>query len=156
MGYVSTYRLPESELERILVTLAAHLDRSGVDALVLELSDGLLQAEGAALLRSPRFRAITDGVILAASDAMGAIAGVRRLLRHGLPVAGLSGVLTDSPLQGTEARTETSLPTYTNASLGRAPVSRAILARVRKFRTNNGAAHARSSDTTEPGKLAVS
>lgn len=109
-GYASTHRVPLHELERILVTLTAHLQQAGMDAIVLEVADGLFQEETAALLCSPVFRKSIDGIIFAAGDAMGAATGVNWLYDHDLPVIAVSGALTASPLAIREARGATGLP----------------------------------------------
>ncbi|MBW2422196.1 MAG: DUF1611 domain-containing protein [Deltaproteobacteria bacterium] len=127
-GLVSTYRVPLAEIEGVLVTLMAHLTKSGVDAAVLEVADGILQPETAALLESEVFRGIAGGILFTAQDAMGAVAGTGWLKQRNLPVIGLSGVLTAAPLQRTEASAATGLPTYTRADLADADVARKILA----------------------------
>lgn len=109
-GFASTHRVPPDTLERILVTLTAHLQRDGVDAMVLEVADGLFQEETASLLCSPAFRQSVDGIIFAAGDAMGAATGVNWLYDHKLPVIAISGTLTASPLAMREARGATGLP----------------------------------------------
>jgi len=77
---------------------------------VLEIADGLFQAETAALVASPRFARAVDGVLFAGSDALGVALGTRRLADLGLPVAGVTGVVTASPLATREAATATGLP----------------------------------------------
>src|SRR3990172_11108117 len=62
-GYASTYLVPLPELERIATTLVCEMASAGVDGILLEGADGLLQHQTAALLRSPRFRALTDGFL---------------------------------------------------------------------------------------------
>lgn len=152
-GFVSTYRVALPDLERILVTLTAHLARASVDAVILEVADGVLQVETAALLESRVFKAIVGGVFFAAADAMGAVAGVNWLTQRGLPIAGLGGVLTASPLQRLEALAATGMPTYTREDLAQAPVARGILAGVRKLRMIQGGVNARADsqeiDSTE-------
>ena len=49
-GYASTYRVPLAELQSIATILISRLHQAGVDAIVLEIADGLYQAETAALL----------------------------------------------------------------------------------------------------------
>lgn len=109
-GFASTHRVPLDDLERILATLTAHLQRAGVEAIVLEVADGLFQEETAALLCSSVFRKSIDGIIFAAGDAMGAATGVNWLYDHDLPVIAVSGALTASPLAMREARGATGLP----------------------------------------------
>jgi hypothetical protein len=138
VGHVSTYRLPLPELERVLVNLVSHVARTEVDAIVLEIADGVLQQETAALLQSRVFSDLVGGVMLAAGDATGAVACNDWLARHNIPVLGLGGVLTAAPLQRSEAEAATGLPTYTREDLAQAQVARAILAKARRLRLING------------------
>lgn len=103
-GHASTYRLDSAEVLDVLTLLTGHLAAAGVDVVVLEISDGVFQGETAALLADPRFAAAVDGIVFAGRDALGAVAGVRRLRSAGLPVLAVSGVLTASPLAAREAR----------------------------------------------------
>ena len=80
-GLVSTYRVAPAEMEQVLVTLTTQLTKAGVDAVVLEVADGVLQSETAALLESPAFRSIAGAILFAARDSMGAVAGVQWLSR---------------------------------------------------------------------------
>ncbi|MBA2470484.1 MAG: DUF1611 domain-containing protein [Chloroflexia bacterium] len=109
-GYPSTYKVPLPEVEQIVSTLTGHLAAGGAEAIILEVADGLYQYETACLLASPNFRAQVDGVIFAAGDAMGATAGVNWLQDHGLPVAGVGGLLTASPLAMREAVAAVDVP----------------------------------------------
>lgn len=126
-GHISTYRVDTPELERVMLTLIAHLTKAGVDAIVLEVADGVLQGETAALLESESFRQTVDGVLFTAVDSMGAMAGVDWLRRRGIRIAGLSGVLTAAPLQSSEATTVTGLETYTREDLAQAETARFLL-----------------------------
>lgn len=126
-GVVSTSLLPAIEVQRILVTLVDHLARSRVGAMVLEIADGVLQPETAELLESQAFRDVVAGILFTASDAMGAVAGYAWLTSRNLPVIGLSGVLTSSPLQRRESSIETRLPVYSRQDLGRAKTAIEIL-----------------------------
>jgi len=116
-GAVSTYLAPPAEVRRIFVTLVAHLVRSRVDAIVLELADGVLQGETAALLESPVFKEVVGGILFTAGDAMGAVAGVTWLKNRNLPPIGLGGVLTSSPLQRQESSKATGLPVFSRQDL---------------------------------------
>lgn len=109
-GFASTYRISCKELERIATTLIGHLGSASVDVIVLEIADGLFQQETAALLSSPVFASNVDGLIFAANDAIGAAAGVDWLRARNLPVLGISGILSRSPLATREAAIATALP----------------------------------------------
>jgi len=118
-GFPSTYRLDSDTLARIFTLLTGELVRTGAEVLVLEVADGLYQPETAALIDSGVFRQGVDGVILAVSDAMGAVAGHGRLMARQLPLLGLSGVLSASPLACDEASTQTGLPVLDLEALAR-------------------------------------
>ena len=129
------------------MSLVAHLAKAGVDAIVLEIADGVLQRETAALLDSETFREASRAVMLTAGDAMGAAAGVRWLRDHGLDPIGLAGVLTAAPLQRDEAVAATGLPTWSREDL--IVHAREILDRVaasHEGRAWLGASGARGSD----------
>ncbi len=126
-GLASTYRVAPAEIEQVLVTLVGHLRRAGVDAVVLELADGVLQAETAALLCSAVFRSLGGGIVFAACDSRGAAAGDSWLRRHGLPIVALSGVLTSAPLLREEAARATGLPIFSRRELARPGTAMKIL-----------------------------
>lgn len=122
-GFPSTFRATPSEVAGILNTLTGHLAKAGMDVIVLEVADGLYQAETAALLDSPAFAKAVDGVIFAAGDAMGAAAGAAWLHSKGLPVHALSGLLTASPLAIAEAASATGLPVFDKRMLRDAAIA---------------------------------
>jgi hypothetical protein len=126
-GLASTYLAPPSEIERVLLTLMAHVSGRGVGAIVLELADGLLQRETSALLKSPAFREVAGGILFAARDSMGAAAGADWLKHQNLPIVGLTGVLTSAPLQCEEASMATGLPVFRRSDLARASTAAKIL-----------------------------
>lgn len=103
-GLVTTYRVPVEQLVGTAVRLHAHLAGRDVDAIAMEIADGVLQPQTAALLAAPQVQALTDAVLFAAGDAAGALLGVERVRRAGLPVLAVSGLLTASPLATREAQ----------------------------------------------------
>lgn len=111
-GYASTYQLPANVVESLFGELVAHQENEKVDAIVVEIADGLLQKETAGLLESRTFRELAHGILFAAGESLGAVAGVDWLTTRGLPLRGLCGRLTTSPLQMREARAGTGLPIY--------------------------------------------
>ena len=123
VGFASTYLLDDAALERILLSLLGHLQAAGVDVAVLEIADGLLQEETAALVALPAFGELVDALLLAGRDSMGAVCGVRHLEALGRRVLAVTGLLTTSPLQLREARQALRLPV-----LGRAELSDPTLA----------------------------
>ena len=95
--------LPLDQIERTALSLIAHCAAEAPDAIVVEIADGVLQRETAHLLSSASFREAIDGVIFAAGDALGALGGRDWLLAHGHRVAGVSGLVSASPLATREA-----------------------------------------------------
>ena len=129
VGMVSTYRVSPEEVERALVSLVSHVASHGTDAMVLEIADGVLQQETAALLNSPKFSRLVGGIVLAAQDSMGALAGVDWLRGRPTPLLALSGVLTAAPLQIAEAREATGLAIYDREGLASPNVAMELLGR---------------------------
>lgn len=125
-GLASTYRVPAERVERAALTLLAYLSESEADIIVLELADGLLQTETAQLLESQRFASFLDGVIFAAGDALGAVAGIHWLNQKHVNVLGASGVLTQSPLAIRELETVIGMPVFSMDTLNN-PLAAAAL-----------------------------
>ena len=111
-GLPSTYHIPHAQIEAAALNLISHALQANVDAIVIELADGLYQQETSRLLSSPPFTSVLDGVIFAAGDAMGASAGVEWLKQRKLPVLGVSGLLTQSPLAMKETHNVLKLPIF--------------------------------------------
>jgi len=109
-GHASTYHLAPREVEEIFLRLTGHLASLDLDVIVVEVADGVLQAETAALLESPVVSSYCRGILFAAADSMGAVAGVDWLLRRNLPVHVISGAVTASPLAVREISTATGIP----------------------------------------------
>ena len=127
VGMASTYLAGAEEVEQALISLVGHVASHGVDAMVIEIADGVLQRETAALLSGETFSRIVGGVVLAAKDSMGAIAGVRWLRERPTPVLALSGVLTAAPLEVVEARAATGLAIHDRESLATARMAMGLL-----------------------------
>ena len=128
-GHVSTYRAGEPAIRRAIETLTAELARHELDVAVLEVADGLVQAETSALLSAAWFRHAIDGIIFCAQDAMGARAGVEWLEQRGHDVIAVSGVLTAAPLAMREAGELLQQPVIGLDGLSDRYVSRSLLAR---------------------------
>ncbi len=109
-GYPTTYKVPLAECEAIMETLVAELCETGVDTIVIEVADGILQPETRALASSPVFQRLVDNVIFAAGDALSAANGAGWLEQQGIEVAAISGAITASPLAVRECSTLTPLP----------------------------------------------
>jgi hypothetical protein len=112
VGLASTYMVPLPTLVRKFLELIQHLTEAGCGVILIEVADGIYQRETARLIESEAFRTSVDGVIFAAGEAMGAAAGVEHLRRLGLPVLGVSGKLTMSPLAMREAAAACGVPVF--------------------------------------------
>lgn len=126
-GHASTFGVAPAELGRITQTLLAQLDDAGMDIAVIEIADGLLQAETAALVEMGHAKGWFDGVVFAAADAMGAGFGCGWLAARGITPLALSGLVTASPLASREAAAVTGVPVATLAQL-RDPIDAARIA----------------------------
>lgn len=125
-GYASTYRISVDAIDDVVTTLCGHLTASDVDIIVLEIADGLLQRETAKLFSMTDFTSRVDGFMFAANDALGAQAGVAQLMTRKLPIIGVTGVLTSSPLAIREAEASTGLPVFNTDMLRRSNVATLI------------------------------
>jgi hypothetical protein len=109
-GMASTYRMPMQRVEAGVRHLLNATAATGVHLTCVEVADGIYQRETSRLLESDLFRENIDAVIFAASDAMGAVAGVRHLQELGHDVLAVSGRITRAPLAAREATEVTGLP----------------------------------------------
>ena len=116
-GHPSTYLLSLAKIEEGMDTVLRHLCATGVDAIVVEIADGIGQAETAALLKSPRLHAWCDGMLFAAADPLAAQAGVQWLHTRRLPVIAASGLMTAVPLVQQEAESLLDIPVLSAAQL---------------------------------------
>src|SRR5712692_2232667 len=116
-GYPSTYLCPLEELLTLYNLLISHAAARGAAWVVIEIADGLLQKETAALLQTPRFTATVDAWVLAASDPLAAAGGVRVLRDWDLEPLALSGLVSMSPLSIREAQIATGVVCLTAKEL---------------------------------------
>jgi hypothetical protein len=126
-GLASTYRVDNGIIERTMARLMDDLAGHGCDAVMIEIADGLYQQETARLIESPGFRERIGGVIFAAADSMGAVAGVARLRAMDIPVIGISGRVTRSPLAIKEIVGSCDVPVYAREELQNGGVAASLL-----------------------------
>lgn len=112
LGLAATFRVPVPRLAKVAADMHDHLRARGVDAIVMEIADGVLQAETCALLGEPALTGRVDGAVFAAGDAAGALLGVARMRQCGQRVRAVSGLLTASPLGMREAQEGLDVPVY--------------------------------------------
>lgn len=125
-GYASTAGLPVQEIVDIFSLLVRHLANASAEVIVIEVADGLLQAETAELVVSDAFKSMVDTVLFAAGEAMGAMAGVEWLRNKGLPVKAVTGLVSASPLASAEAQKIVRLPVLTLQDLVEPHSARAL------------------------------
>ena len=128
-GMATTYMITIEQLELLLMTLMGHIANENVDAMVLEIADGVMQQETAALLKSPVFASLVAGIVMASQDSMGASAGIHFLKHYAKPpVLAISGIISAAPLQIREAEIALNLPVYDREGLATPENAMSILA----------------------------
>ena len=109
-GYASTYQVPAEELTALMAAMVRCLAEDRPDVMILELADGLYFPETDELTQSQAFGELVDDVVVAAGDAMGADAGIRRLAGRSITPIALAGRMTSSPLAVREAAAVVDVP----------------------------------------------
>src|SRR4030081_10243 len=116
-GFPSTYLCSAHELVALHHLLIANAAAQEPDYVVVEIADGLLQSETAALLQDSRFTRTVDAWVFAAGDPLGAAGGVRVLRKWGIEPVAISGIVSMSPLAIKETEIATHLPCLTAQGL---------------------------------------
>lgn len=116
-GHASTADLPAHQLETIAHNLINKLGEHGAEIGVVEIADGLLQRETAALIEIAQANGWFRGFVFAAADAMGAGFGVEWLTQRRIFPLAVSGLLSASPLACLEAERLIGMPVVTKAAL---------------------------------------
>ncbi|ALM51319.1 hypothetical protein [Halomonas huangheensis] len=116
-GMASTYRMPLERIEKGFATLVGHAAREGAQVAVVEIADGVLQQETAAILNGSSIVQRLDGMLFAAPDALSAVGGINVLAQSGHRPFALSGMLSLSALGAREAESATGLPVLTREQL---------------------------------------
>jgi len=116
-GHASTYGVGEEAVLDIVALLGNALRNRGVDAIVVEVADGLLQAETRALLENQQFIKQVSGLFFAAIDPQSALYGVDYLQRLGYKVLGVSGLVSSSELAIREFTANCPIPVLAKAHL---------------------------------------
>lgn len=102
-GYVSTASAPAEALEQVSSRIIEHLSQGSPDLLVLEIADGIVQSDTDRLARMLSAAGRVDGVLLAVHDVLSARTATEIVEQEfGLPVFGVSGAATRSPLSTSE------------------------------------------------------
>lgn len=117
IGHATTFGVDLDDVRKVASDLTDHLARRGSTVIVMEIADGILQQETAALMNDPGFVRMVDATMFAAPDALSAINGVNVLKDAGHNVLAVSGVLTRSPLSCEEASNLLASPIITKQAL---------------------------------------
>jgi len=139
-GFASTCDVDADTLTALTRNVLAHLADDGVEAVVLEVADGLYQRETSALVQHDDFRALLDATLFSAGDAMGACADADRLRRVDMTPLALAGAMTRSPLAAQEAADASGLPVLGLDQLGDASTAHRLWQLATKRRTAGVAA----------------
>ncbi|MEL7470179.1 MAG: DUF1611 domain-containing protein [Pseudomonadota bacterium] len=135
-GMVSTYLEPISRIAKATDALLAGAALAGCDVAVLELADGVLQKETAALLKDATYRARFAGFLLAVPDSLSATGGASVLSRIGIRPLALTGLMTQSPMATAEAEVATGLDIASRETLRDPAFATALLNRARSGLAN--------------------
>ena len=108
-GMATTYLEPLERVKDGIYRLIAAAEEAGSDLVVMEIADGLLQRESAALLADPDVRNLISGLVFACGDAVAAVGGVSELRRRGYEPDVLTGKLSCSPMASSEAESATGV-----------------------------------------------
>jgi len=127
-GLPSTYRCTLAELLDLYRLLADHAAAQGAEWAVVEIADGVIQGETAALLASTRFVSSVDAWLLAANDALGALGAVGLLRPKGVVPLAISGMVSRSALARREVEAATQIPCVAAAELQAGVLNAKLLA----------------------------
>ena len=116
-GHASTYLCSIKDLTTLFDALRCHAAARGVQHIVVEIADGVLQRETAALLGHRSFVTAVDAWVLAASDPLGVVGALPVLRRAGIEPVAVSGLFTCSPLAMREAEAATGMRCMTADAL---------------------------------------
>lgn len=106
-GMASTYKVPLARIEEGFDALVGGAAARGAEIVVVEIADGVFQAETAEIMNGSRIKDRFDAALFAAPDALGAVGGVSIMKKHGLTPFAVSGMVTRSPLAVREAEAAT-------------------------------------------------
>lgn len=108
-GMATTYKMPMERIEAGFLSLVGAAAHEGADVIIVEIADGVFQAETQEILESSTIKERLDAVMFAAPDALGTVGGVDILREHGLEPFAVSGMVTRSPLAIEEAERVTGV-----------------------------------------------
>ncbi len=127
-GFATTFGADVNAIVSGAARLLRHLvSNAGAEVVVVEIADGLFQEETRELAASPSFRALIDGTVFAAGDAMGAVAGATTLRDLGHRLVAIGGAMTRSPLAIRETRAGTEFDVLSLADISTPTVAAGLM-----------------------------
>jgi hypothetical protein len=116
-GLASTYCGKLEHLLSLHDLLLAYAAMAGAEWAIVEIADGLLQKETAALLQSHEFVKTVESWIVATSDPVAAVGAVSMMRGWGIEPVAITGLITLSPLAMREAESATGVACMTARDL---------------------------------------
>jgi len=126
-GWPSTYLCSLEELLSLSDLLLAHAAAAEVDWVVMEIADGLLQKETAALLQCRAFTSRINFWLFATREPLGAVGGISLLRTWGIEPAAISGLLSMSPLGIRETEAATGIRCITAKDLQHGKLNKQLM-----------------------------
>ena len=126
-GFPSTYLESLPRVRQLFHTMVSDATDAGVDVVVVELADGILQRETEALLADPTVRERTVGAVLAAPCALSALMACQVIQNAGVAVLGVTGCITNAPLFVDELEQRSTIPVLSSRDAGQS-LGRAVAA----------------------------
>jgi hypothetical protein len=118
LGFPSTYKLSLEELLFIFNSIDLKYANNPNNFWVVELADGVIQRETAMLLSSPEIQSRIHKLIFCASDAFGAIGGLRVMKEQfNLIPDAISGICSSSPLFIKELSDYSQIPVFSSVDI---------------------------------------
>jgi hypothetical protein len=118
LGFPSTYKLSLEELLFIFNSIDLKYANNPNNYWVVELADGVIQRETAMLLSSPEIQSRIHKLIFCASDAFGAIGGLRVMKEQfNLIPDAISGICSSSPLFIKELSDYSQIPVFSSVDI---------------------------------------
>ncbi|CAN5468797.1 DUF1611 domain-containing protein [soil metagenome] len=113
-GWPSTYLCTIEQLLQLHEALLSQAASEGAQWVVIEIADGLLQRETAALISNSTFKRTVSHWLFATGDPLAARCGVEMLCAQGIRPVAISGLISTRPLAMIEAEVATGVPVLTD------------------------------------------
>ncbi len=117
VGMASTYLMPIERIKNGIFQLLGAAEQAACDVAVMELADGILQRETAALVRDEEIQARLSGIVFACGDPLAALGGVTELRRQGCEPDVITGMISCSPMAAVEAEQATGVRVLSKSDL---------------------------------------